>query len=378
MKTTMAVAVTLFAVFLLLSSGGLVATYAASPNTSHSDRGSDGPSASQALSLAIGGLVMSAGTQHYNIEQSGQVVSASVPGFTIDPTQPTHLQYQLDATIQGTTARGNANFHLTAALADGSGTLQVSGNAKIIGAIAAVCLPNYDSPNPDGTCPAGDKSEVPAFFVGMATIQVAVTSPSSHNAPDDHSAPTQPITVPMLFESAYLNPFGNPIVFGSADNFQTFLVVTPYNHATIEWNNVVVAGQLGGTYGSSQVAGTFTEVSHEHENLVTGVAQDAGMMTFTNVVNATGYPVNALDATGAYRGTSTIPTAGSSDCSVSLGFPAGSGVCTQTGFLSTGNFNLHGQGSNVIGSYSTEWNVPAFAFQGTASGNVATHYSEGN
>ena len=378
MKTTTTIAVTLLAVFLLLSSGGLVATYAASPTTTHTDRGSDGPSAAQTLSLAIGGGVVSAGTQHYNIQQTGQVVSATVAGFTIDPTQPMLLQYHLEATVQGTTASGNANFHLTATLADGSGTLYVSGNAKIIGAVAAVCLPNYDTPNPDGTCPAADNSEVPAFFVGIATVQVTVGTPTSHDAPNDHGAPTQPMIVPMLFESAYLNPFGNPIVFGSADNFASLMIITPYNHATIDWNNVVVAGGLGGVYGSSQVAGTFSEVSREHENLVTGVAQASGMMTFSNVVNTTGYPVNALDATGAYKGTSTIPTTGSYDCSASLGFPAGSGVCTQTGFLSTGHFNLHGQNSNVVGSYSTQWTIPAFGFQGTANGAVTTHNNEGN
>ena len=378
MKTTITVAVTLLAVFLLLSSGGLVATYAATPGTAHSDRGSDGPSASQALSLQIGGAVINAGIQRYSIQQTGKVVSATVAGFTVDPTQPVLLQYRLEATIDGTSASGNANFRLTAALADGSGTLYVSGKARIVSTVAAVCLPNYDTPNTDGSCPTGDTSEVPAFFVGIATVQVAVTTPSSHNAPDEQSAPTQTMTVPMLFESAYLNPFGMPIVFGSADNFATLLVITPYNQATIDWNNVVIAGELGGVYGSSQVAGTFTEVSHEHENLVTGVAQDSGMMTFSNVVNATGYPVNALDATGEYRGTSTIPTAGSYDCSTTLGFPAGSGVCTETGFMSTGNFNLHGQGSSVMGSYSTQWTVPAFGFQGTATGSVTTHYNEGD
>jgi hypothetical protein len=212
-----------------------------------------------------------------------------------------------------------------------------------------------------------------------------------NNGHNDQGNPQQTNQVPMLFESAYLNPFGNPIVFGTADNFATLMVVTPYTHANIFWTQVSVSGSITGTLGSSNiVSGQFSESSNEFENLVTGTAQDSGTMTFSNVVNASG-PVTSLDVTGTYKGSSTIPTTSqyacmtsagpslcsNSDCTSSLGlgpFEAMTGlsVCTNTGFESQGSFNLHGQASYVSGSYSSAWSVPAFAFGGMASGSVSS------
>jgi hypothetical protein len=59
--------------------------------------------------------------------------------------------------------------------------------------------------------------------------------------------------VPMLFESAYMNPFGGPIVFGTADNFGTLLVITPYNTGLIFWKGVLTESYISGTYGQTPV-----------------------------------------------------------------------------------------------------------------------------
>jgi hypothetical protein len=380
MKKRSIVRIASFLVVLFLFSGsGMVVTHAEAPPTPPTPP--QGPT-SQSFSLAIAGEVVNAGNQHYNIQAGGpaihgrdQPVSASVLGTSLNLTKPLNFNYHLDTKVSGLTVTGNAAFQLMGTLVNGS-NINLEGNAQIVGAIPAVCLPSFSMA---AICASTDTSEVPAFFLGLANIHFTVITPTT--PPGKTRGPPTPPTPPenvnlngvqVMFESAYLNPFGNPIVIASSD-FYTLSIVAPYTQATIDWSNVAVTGELGGTLGQKVVSGTFAEVSQQHEDLVAGTTHDSGTIAFSNVLDQNGNAVSALDVAGRYTGASTIPTVGSYDCSASIGFPANSGVCTETGFLSTGNFNLHGQGNSITGSYSTSWTVPAFAFSGTASGTAVYH-----
>jgi hypothetical protein len=377
------VVIALAMLVLLLPLGTTVTAANPSSSTYSGSKGTSGGSVSQTLSLTLMGGVVSAGNQYYSIQQSGQTVMESMAGYMIDHATPSHLYYHLDAFVQGTSVSGNANFYLAGTLV-GGGIIHVFGHAQIMSLAPAVCLP---SGNTNGICESGDTSEVPAFFVGLATIRVSTSITSATQSSSQSQSMTYAIeSVPMVFESAYLNPFGAPIVFGSADNFQTLMVVTTYAQASIFWSNVVVAGGIAGALGQTQIAGSFTEVSQEYENLVAGAARDSGIMTFSNVVDiTTGNSINALDVTGTYRGNSIVPSTpiyacttstgvslcSSSDCSSTIGLP-GLGVCTSTGFQSMGGFRLFGHDSIVTGSYMTTWSIPAFAFAGTAGATASS------
>lgn len=323
--------------------------------TGNQKSGTNDPPA-QPLSLSIEGGVASAGTQHYIIQQSGHVIMASLDGSSLVTSQSTQLNYYLDATVVGTSVSGYANFMLTTHMT-GGGTVEISGNGPIMSMSAAACLPKYDQPNSDGSCPSDDTSEVPAFFMGVVTLQVTIGTQQQSKS-----------DVPMLFESAYLNPFGGPIVLGTADSFSTLLIMTTYNRATVDWSNVVDAGSVTGTLGSTTVSGNFMQVAQEHENLVTGMAQDKGIMTFS------GMSTSSLDTSVMYVGRSYTPTSGSLDCSASLEFPSTPSICTNFGFESTGSFHTNNPGQQpfqISGSYQTTWMVPAFAFGGTISATVS-------
>ena len=377
---------------LLLSSGGIVAVNA----DGNYHRGPPPGHNSQTLSLSLAGLVVSAGSQHYIIDQHGSPIAATFGGtlanYAFDPSQPINLDYHLNAFVSGLTANGYANFDLRGTLAGSSDIVDISGNAQIVGMVAAECLPHYDVSS-TGTCGSGDTSAVPAFFVGASTITVTTMSYSMQRYHDysrsDYSQSTTLHGVPMLFESAYMNPFGAPIVFGTADSFSTLLVITTYKHAMIDWNNVVVSGMLGGTLGTTPVSGAFTEISQEHENLVTGNAMDRGTMSFSQVTNmSSGAAISSLDVSGNYHGTSSTPTSPALDCSSSiLGAPSsvlGFSVCTEYGFQSNGSFHLSSHAGDqhehyedatlVRGTYSTTWGIPAFSFGIPNSGL----YSEGS
>ncbi|MHB1868824.1 MAG: hypothetical protein ACYCPP_07755, partial [Nitrososphaerales archaeon] len=353
MKSFVTMAVAVLAV-LLLSSGGLLVTHAQTPSSA-SDRGQGG--SSQALSLTATGGVLSAGNQHYLIVQHGQTLEAVVNG---DPLVTSHLTYVLNAQQNGLTTSGRAVFTLTGQDATGA-TITVTGIVQISGNIPAVCLPSFTSPV---ACSSPDTSEVPALFVGAASMQVTTQAASSSDNGNgngngngdnvrtqdqgNHNAPVTAV-VPMYLESAYMNPFGAPIGIASFDPSTglpttTLVIVTTYTKATIDWSNVQDLAALSGTLGSVAVTGTFSQVAQEHEDLVAGTAQDQGSLTFS------GMSVPSLDATGTYTGTSTIPTSPSFDCSAQLGFP-----CTVTGFQSSGDFNMNSQGPNsvqIAGTYS--------------------------
>jgi hypothetical protein len=126
-------------------------------------------------------------------------------------------------------------------------------------------------------------------------------------------------------ESAFLNPFGGPVVWASSDGS---VLVFSYTAATIDWQNVQTSGSLTGTLGgATSVSGLFTETTSAHEDLFAGTETESGTLTFL------GMTPSYLDASGAYSGSSTIPTYNKIDCSGLIGIP---GTCTETGFSSLG------------------------------------------
>jgi hypothetical protein len=331
----------------------------------------NGGASSQKLSMTINGGVLGAGNQIYNIRESGQAISASLAGFKIDESKPIQFTYFLNANVNGLTVSGSAFFVLRGTLQDGK-SISMVGYAVLGGEVPAVCFPSFST---SGACEPGDTSAIPAFFLSsQAEIFVTVSGQESNaNSELGRTTTTTTISIPMVFESAYLNPFGAPIVLGSADGFATLLVITPYNSGTISWRNVVTAGQISGTYGTTPVSGILTQFTFERENLVTGTALDHGEITFSSMVaSSNGQPLKVLDANGEFHGVSITPKQGGVDCSASIGFPPGSGLCTEYGFMSTGTFNMHGRGSTIHGSYSTIWGIPALTFTAVSLAKVTT------
>lgn len=341
MRRLASISITLLAMFLLFMSGLAIPQGAAS-------------SSRQTLSLETSGQVLNVATQQYLINQSGSFVSATFPGYSISSGT---LQYALNASVTGKTVTGKVSFNLSGTLV-GGGTISISSSSDQLSAmIAAVCLPNYDIPSTGSGCQANDTSAVPAFFVGMATMQI--TSSAGNKILSN---------VEMMYESAYLNPYGAPIVIASADS--SIAIITDYTQANVSWSGAMEIGSISGSFGSMAISGQFSQNSSEQENLVLGVAKDSGTMSFSSMIDANGSAISSLDASGTYTGNSSIPLAGSFDCSAEIGFPVGSGVCTQTGFMSSGSFNLISQSYSVIGNYSSTWGTPAFGYNGAANATI--------
>ena len=132
-------AVTAFAV-LMLASGGLLVTHAATPQDW--SNGNQNSNNSQALSMAIQGGTISLGDQRYTIAQNGPAVLAVVDGF---PLSSPRLTYSLYAYQSGLQTSGSASFQLTGTNVTGE-TVTVSGSAQISGSMAAYCLPSTTIP----------------------------------------------------------------------------------------------------------------------------------------------------------------------------------------------------------------------------------------
>jgi hypothetical protein len=161
-----------------------------------------------------------------------------------------------------------------------------------------------------------------------------------------------------MIEDAALNPFGAPIVITSMDG--SLLVVATYNHARTTWLGVQTAGTLSGAFGSAAVSGNFVQTIHTDEDYVAGTATDSGQISLM------GMTPKSLDSNGQFRGTSTIPTTGTIDCS-----PAAlPGTCSETGYASTGTFHLDPSGVSFTGNYNVEWPAPSITFCGTITAQV--------
>jgi hypothetical protein len=303
-------ALTSIAILLLL--GGTSAAFATSPRTLN-------------MTIPVGG-VTNLGTQIYNV--SGGVVGyAEVLGQTLDPGAT--LQYNLVATQIGLRTDGYASVTLTGTT--GGVPITMRGTFRIVSSVPGAVIGN---------------SEVPFYFVtDTANVQVTI------------AGQTQTIPESINIENPYFNPFGMPIVMGSADGY--IGIVATYNQGTILWMGSQVTGPLVGTLGSKAVSGTLTLNGGELENLVAGTAQDAGTMSFT------GMTPSSLNTNGAYTGSSTIPAPGqNSDCSYTTGIE---GTCTETGFQSTGSFTA----GSISGSYTTTWSAPAVTFSTSITATVA-------
>jgi hypothetical protein len=338
------------------------------------------------LSLTVPvGTVLNAGDQHYTVDNGpGATWYAMVDGYYIDQTSG-QLQYTLTADVHGVDAGGNAHIQLTGlAVSTTTGAttpIDVEGQIRISSMLNPVYMPLGCTPPPSPPAPQDRpphdtpnacNSAIPSFFQGNTNLQV--TLGSTQPSPHEDGTPQQKQT--MMLESPYLNPFGMPIIIASADGSVT--IVTTYSVGTIQWTNTRVGGAFGpgSVFGTTPVTGNFNLTSTENENLVTGVATDHGQMYFQNMAPS------SLDARGVYKGTSTIPTAGSIDCSSTTGIP---GTCTETGFQSSGQFTLQPQPAphsedegaqprySITGTYSTTWTVPALTFSSTTTATVSSH-----
>lgn len=341
---------------------------------------SQGGGTPQPLSFTIGtpaspaGYVVDLGDQRYSA--SGGSVILPLTSILGNPLTAATLRFSLSADVRDLQVSGNVQFNLKGT--SGGQPITVTGNYNINNAetsTPANAIQNLGS----GTCSgraASACSELPLSFIGQANVQVTIGN-----------AKPQYMTETMMMENPYLNPYGAPIVIASSDF--DFVIATTYNVGTILWTGVQVAGPVTGNLGTgtsaTPVSGTLTLTSTENENLVAGSATDRGTVALSGMTPST------LNVNGTYTGTSLIPAAGEQDCSPNLGFPsfpAGEGVCTQTGFNSVGKYTMDNSNYNysprdygnkgnngqvtVTGTYTTTWTIPALAFSTTSSASVTT------
>jgi hypothetical protein len=336
--------------------------------------GSEAPlSVSKPLTFAVGspanpvGAVVSLGNQTYNV-RGGNVVLPLTFILGQPLTQAT-IHFSMNAKVRELNVSGSVQFSLRGTSRGQQVT--ASGNYAINNTETSTPANAIQYVGPSGTCSGEAEtpcSELPLSFVGNANVRVTI----------GNAAPAS-LKETISLENPYLNPFGAPIVIGSSDAL--IVIVATYSVGTINWAGADVVGAItSGTLGigisATPVTGTLGLNSTESENLVTGTAADKGAVALTSM------SPSILDVSGTFSGSSVIPTAGEVDCSPSLGFPsfpAGQGVCTQTGFNSVGQYNMSTPGSGyrggsgkvtVVGQYNTTWTVPALAFSTTSIGNV--------
>ena len=273
------------------------------------------------LDLTISGSIDSVSQQTYT--QSGGVVGyAYILGEYVDTSTAVFTEsLSASVAVDGLTTTGTATFSLSGYLDTGT-SFTIGDTITIDGAIPAESFPLGCT-----TC----TSQVPGFFVGTGALGG------------------------WDLESAFLNPFGGPVVWASTDG--SVVIVFSYTAATIDWQNVQTSGSLTGTLGGvTSVSGLFTETTSAHEDLFAGTETESGTLTFL------GMTPNYLDASGAYSGSSTIPTYNTIDCSGLTGIPS---TCTETGFSSLGQFTL--TDTLIQGTYDITWAVPALAFSGPST-----------
>ena len=251
----------------------------------------------------------------------------------------------MTANINGLSASGTFSLHFNGTTTSGN-MIKVGILATVVGAIPAVCFPSYSV---TGTCSSGDTSEIPAYFIASGYVRVHETGDAATKTP-----------ITLIIEDAALNPFGAPIVISSTDG--SLLVVATYDHAQTVWQGVQTGGNLSGTLGSTAVSGSFVQTIHTDEDYVAGTATDSGQISLV------GMTPKSLDSNGQFRGTSTIPTTGTIDCSP----PGLSGTCTETGYASTGTFHLDPSGVSFTGNYNVQWPAPSIVFGGTITAQVPT------
>jgi len=343
-------AFTLLAV-VLLSSSGLLVTHATTPSSSQ-------PSNSyskQQLSLGLQGVISSAGNQKWSLS-GGNLYGAQFGQEQVPPGAS--LLYSMRATVNGLSASGNVKLSLSGTTADGQ-SITFNTNGQIVGMIPSICFPSYASPDQNGNCPTTDTSAIPGFFVAMVSTTENLGS----------TVTTGQAT--LLIETPILNPWGAAVAIMSTDG--SINIMADYQSGTAQWSNVQLTGTVSGTLNGQSASGSFSQVANAYENFVTGNEYEFGTVAFSSM------SPSSLNANGYYMGTSTVPTAGSFDCSALAGLPEG--TCTETGLTSTGSFMMSGSsgstsswgsGTSILGSYSVTWPAPSVTFSGTIKATVTT------
>jgi len=293
------------------------------------------------LDLTISGSVGNPGQQEY-AQSGGEVFYASILGQVVNASTAVFAE-NLSASVDGLVTSGTANFSLSGEFLNKT-SFAIGGTIGIVDAVPAEAFPLGCSYGVNCT------SLVPAFFVGLGALNFTVPQPLQ-------------LSLGMDLESAYLNPgpFPGPIVWASTDG--SVVIVLSYTAATIDWQNVQTNGSLAGTLNATLVSGSFNMTTNTHEDLFAGTETESGTMTF--------YAMNPsyLDASGAFTGSSTIPTYNAIDCSSNVTGIAG--TCTETGLASSGSFTLDPGNTLIQGTYDINWTVPAFAFSGTSTSVVS-------
>ena len=205
-------------------------------------------------------------------------------------------------------------------------------------------------------CGQNCQSEIPGFFVGAGDVQVTFKGATTDN----------PNAV-ILFESAYLSPFGGPIAIGTTDG--AVRIAATYTAQNGQWSGVQTAGVVLDSNGN--VVGNFVDTTNLSENLLTGSESDSGTM----VLYGFSGQYYGLNSAGTFSGSSSVPSAGSFDCTSMLSSQlSGAGIyfslpqktCLATGSISTGTFKLsHNSYRSISGAYALYWSVPALGFSGT-------------
>ena len=338
---TLTTAITLLATLLLASSGMLI-THATTANSVQQPSWSSAPQ----LSFNLQGTMLTAGTQYWSVS-GGNLVGAQVGQEMVPPGA--NLQYSLSDSVKGLTTTGSVQLSMSGKTTDGQ-SMTFNANGQVVGMIASICLPGYDSPDVYGNCPASDTSTIPAFFVAAVSTTETLGSTTTTNH------------LTLLIESPIMNPWGAPILITSTDG--SVNIVTTYSSATATWMNVKLTGTLTGTYNGQQASGTFTQSANAREDFVAGTENEFGTVAFVNM------SPSSLNAQGVYTGTSSVPTAGSYDCSSIAGTPEG--TCLETGLTSTGSFTMWGQVGSMSGNYVVNWPAPSVTFSGTITASVRT------
>ena len=286
------------------------------------------------------GTVQNLGNQTYAVS-GGHVVTASIGGKSLDPGAT--LVFSLAARVTAQKVTGVASFDLRGSVL--GVPVSATGPVAIVGAVSS----SQGSLATGQACSSAPCGQLPVFFVGASSIKIGVAG-----------AQTLDVTG-FTVENPYFNPFGAPIILSSTDG--AVVIVANYDVGRILWQGTAVGGPITGLLGSSiLIAGTLGLTSTEAEDLVAGTAVDTGTISLSSMSPA------LLDVSGTYVGSSFIPppTPGS-DCSTLFGFPAGSGVCTMTGFDSSGKYVMTGPSAKLVGTYSTVWTIPALAFSSTST-----------
>jgi hypothetical protein len=314
------------------------------------------------MSLGLAGGFAHVANQQY--QQSGGAATYARLRHISVSLSSVSLTYGLNAAVAGSTVSGTAYFSLTGTGSSGdddrpvvSGPVSVVAQAVLVGMVPAVGFP-LDPTQPANliACYPNCQSNIPAFFIGAGDIQVTFNGVTTDN----------PNAV-FLFESAYLNPFGGPIVMGTADG--SVRIAATYTAQNSIWSGVQTAGVAIDSNGI--VIGNFALTSNLSENLVTGTENDSGTMTLYGFSGQ----YSSLNSVGTFSGVSIVPTTGSFDCTAALGaqlYAAGiyfrlpEKACLATGSLSSGGFQLrHNSYLSIKGAYGLYWSVPALGFGGT-------------